>query len=121
MPFGHGPRARPPLQIHGSRSIYAAPIKAAIEETEKIADDEKEALPTFFIAGRFLSTAVFLAAALTFSTRFLADPGTGAVVTHIDFDATSQFTAISQDVRLRLDVTISGQATTFASTRSGRP
>jgi len=30
MPLGHGPQTRPSLQIHRSRSIYAAPTKVAI-------------------------------------------------------------------------------------------
>ncbi len=59
--------------------------------------------------GRFLSVAVVVAAALTFNTQAQANPGQGAVVTHINPDATGNFFAVSPDGQLRLDVVLSGQ------------
>jgi len=65
------------------------------------------------MSGRFLSTAAVVATVLTFTTTAQADPGQGAVVTHIDPGATSELTAISPDGQLRLDVAISGQSDYF--------
>jgi len=65
------------------------------------------------LSGRFLSTAALVAAVLTFTTTAQADPGQGAVVTHIDPGATSELTAISPDGQRRLDVAISGQSDYF--------
>jgi hypothetical protein len=62
------------------------------------------------MSGRFLTVAVVAAAALAFNTQAQADPGHGAVVTHIDPDATGQLTAISPDGEKRLDVAITGQS-----------
>ena len=65
------------------------------------------------MAGRFLSEAVVVAAALTFNVQAQADPGHGAVVTHIDRDRTGHFGAVSFDGQLRLDVVLSGQGDFF--------
>jgi len=62
------------------------------------------------MSGRFLAVAVLAAAAFPFTTRAQADLGHGAVVTHIDPSATSEFTAISPDGQRRLDIAISGQS-----------
>jgi len=74
----------------------------------------KQLIQTFEVLrampGRFLSAAVVVAAVLTFTTPAQADPGHGAVVTHIDRDATGEFWAISSDGQLRLDVAISGRS-----------
>jgi hypothetical protein len=59
--------------------------------------------------GRFLAAAVVVATALAFNTPVQADPGQGAVVTHIDRDRTGWFYALSPDGQLRLDVATSGQ------------
>jgi len=59
--------------------------------------------------GRFLPAAVVVATALAFNTQVQADPGQGAVVTHIDRDLTGWFYAVSADGQLRLDVVLSGQ------------
>ena len=54
-----------------------------------------------------------LAAAFTFTTRAQADPGQGAVVTHIDRDRTGWYYAESADGQLRLDVVLTGQGDFF--------
>jgi hypothetical protein len=61
------------------------------------------------MAGRFLPAAVVVAAALTFHVQAQADPGQGAVVTHIDPQRTGNYVAVSPDGQLRLDVSISGR------------
>ena len=55
------------------------------------------------------ATAVVVATALAFNTQVQADPGQGAVVTHIDRDHTGWFYAVSPDGQSRLDVVLSGQ------------
>ncbi len=61
------------------------------------------------MVGRFLAVAVLAAAGFTFTPNAQADPGQGAVVTHIDRDRTGWFHAFSSDGQLRLDVATSGQ------------
>ena len=63
------------------------------------------------MTGGFLSLAVVVATALTFNAQ--ADPGQGALVTHIDRDRTGYATAVSPDGQLRLDVVLSGQGDFF--------
>ena len=63
--------------------------------------------------GRFLPAAVVVATALAFNSQVRADPGQGAVVTHIDRDRTGSYEAVSPDGQLRLDVAISGQGDFF--------
>ena len=65
------------------------------------------------MSGRFLAVAVLAAAAFTFTPRAQADPGQGAVVTHIDRDRTGYATAVSPDGQLRLDVFLTGQGDFF--------
>lgn len=65
------------------------------------------------MSGRFIAVAVLAAAAFTFTTRAQADPGQGAVVTHIDRDRTGYATAVSPDGQLRLDVFLTGQGDFF--------
>ena len=59
--------------------------------------------------GRFLAVAVLAATAFTFAPRAQADPGKGAVVTHVDRDRTGHYWIVSPDGQLRLDVVLSGQ------------
>jgi hypothetical protein len=61
------------------------------------------------MSGQLVAVAVLAAASFTFTTRAQADPGQGAVVTHIDRDRTGWFYAVSSDGQLRLDVVTSGQ------------
>ena len=65
------------------------------------------------MSGRFIAVAVLAAAAFTFTTRAQADPGQGAVVTHIDRDRTGWYYTESADGQLRLDVVLSGQGDFF--------
>ena len=65
------------------------------------------------MSGRFLAVAVLAAMAFPTTIHAQTDPGQGAIVIHIDRDATSQFTAVSPDGQLRLDVAISGQSDYF--------
>jgi len=58
---------------------------------------------------RFLAVAILAATAFTFAPRAQADPGQGAVVTHIDRDRTGDYWIVSPDGQLRLDVVLSGQ------------
>jgi hypothetical protein len=71
------------------------------------------------LSGRFLAVAVLAAAAFTFTTRAQADPGQGAVVTHIDRDRTGWCYAESADGLLRLDVVTSGQGDFFRHNPDG--
>ncbi|HKS38946.1 MAG TPA: hypothetical protein VJW76_17255, partial [Verrucomicrobiae bacterium] len=72
------------------------------------------------MAGRILSVAVVVAAAFTFTTRAQADPGQGAVVTHIDRDRTGGgYEAESPDGQLRLNVVTSGQGEFFRQNPDG--
>jgi hypothetical protein len=61
------------------------------------------------MAGQFVAVAVLAAAAFTFTARAQADPGQGAVVSHINRDLTGWFYAVSTDGQMRLDVVTSGQ------------
>jgi hypothetical protein len=59
---------------------------------------------------QFLAAAVLVATAFVFTPRAQADPGHGAVVTHIDRDLTGgSYQAISPDGQLKLDVVTTGQ------------
>jgi len=71
------------------------------------------------MSGRFLAVAVLAAAAFTFTTRAQADPGQGAVVTHIDRDLPGWFYTESADGQLRLDVVLSGQGDFFRHNPDG--
>jgi hypothetical protein len=71
------------------------------------------------MSGRFLAVAVLAAAAFTFTTRAQADPGHGAVVTHLDRDRTGWAYVESPDGQLRLDVVLSGQGDFFRSNPDG--
>jgi hypothetical protein len=71
------------------------------------------------MSGRFLAVAVLAAAAFTFTTRAQADPGHGAVVTHIDRDRTGYAYVESPDGQLRLDVVLSGQGDFFRHNPNG--
>ena len=70
-------------------------------------------------SGRFLAMAVLAAVAFTFTLRAQADPGQGAVVTHIDRDRTGWYYAESPDGQLRLDVVLSGQGDFFRHNPDG--
>ena len=70
-------------------------------------------------AGRFLAVAVLAAAAFTFTTRVQADPGQGAVVTHINRNYTGWAYVESPDGQLRLDVVLSGQGDFFRHNPDG--
>jgi hypothetical protein len=70
-------------------------------------------------SGRFLAVAVLAAAAFTFTTRAQADPGQGAVVTHLNRDRTGGYEAESPDGQLRLDVVTSGQGDFFRHNPDG--
>ena len=65
------------------------------------------------MAGRFLAVAVLATAAFAFTSPAQADPGKGAVVTHIDPDRTGWYEAISPDGQLRLDIVLTGQGDFF--------
>lgn len=71
------------------------------------------------MSGRFLAVAVLAAAAFTFTTRAQADPGQGAVVTHIDRDRTGYYEAFTPDGLLRLDIVTSGQGEFFRHNPDG--
>jgi hypothetical protein len=71
------------------------------------------------ISGRFLAVAALAAAAFVFTTHAKADPGQGAVVTHIDRDSTTSFYAFSSDGQLRLEVVTSGQGDFFRHNPDG--
>ena len=71
------------------------------------------------MSGRFLAVAVLAAAAFAFTTRAQADPGQGAVVTHIDRDRTGWAYVESPDGQLRLDVVLSGQGDFFRHNPNG--
>jgi hypothetical protein len=71
------------------------------------------------MSGRFRAVAVLAAAAFTFTTRAQADPGQGAVVTHIDRDRTGWYAAESADGQLRLDVVTLGQGDFFRHNPDG--
>ena len=71
------------------------------------------------ISGRFLAVAALAAAAFVFTTHAQADPGQGAVVTHIDRDSTTSFYAFSSDGQLRLEVVTSGQGDFFRHNPDG--
>lgn len=59
---------------------------------------------------RFLAVGVLAAAAFVFTPRAQADPGHGAIVTHIDRDRTGgYYEAFSPDGQLKLDVATTGQ------------
>jgi hypothetical protein len=64
-------------------------------------------------SGRLLAAAVVVATALATNTQAQADPGQGAIVTHIDRDRTGFATAVSPDGQLRLDVALTGQGDFF--------
>jgi hypothetical protein len=69
--------------------------------------------------GRFLSVAVVVAVALSFNAQAQADPGQGAVVTHVDRDLPGWFYTESADGQLRLDVVFSGQGDFFRHNPDG--
>ncbi len=71
------------------------------------------------IPGRFLPTAVVVATALAFNTQAQADPGQGAIVTHIDRDRTGWYYVESPDGQLRLDVVLTGQGDFFRHNPDG--
>lgn len=71
------------------------------------------------MSGRFLAVAVLSAAALTFTSRAQADPGQGAVVTHIGRDLAGRFYTESADGQLRLEVVLSGQGDFFRHNPDG--
>ena len=71
------------------------------------------------MSGRFLAVAVLGAVAFTFATRAQADPGQGAVVTHIDRDLPGWFYTESPDGQTRLDVVFSGQGDFIRHNRDG--
>jgi hypothetical protein len=71
------------------------------------------------MSGRFLAVAVLAAATFTFTARAQADPGQGAVVTHIDRDRTGYYEAFSPDGQLRLDIVTSGQGDFFRHNPDG--
>ena len=71
------------------------------------------------IPGRFLPAAVVVATALAFNTQAQADPGQGAVVTHKTPDATGNYSAVSPDGQLRLDVALSGRGDFFRHNPDG--
>lgn len=54
--------------------------------------------------------AVVIAAVLTSTYGAKADPGQGAVVTHIDPSATGEFWAIAPDGSYRVDIAITGRS-----------
>lgn len=69
--------------------------------------------------GRFLPAAALAATALAFNTQVQADPGQGAVVTHINPDRTGYYEAVSPDGQLRLDIATSGQGDFFRHNPDG--
>ncbi|HUS36331.1 MAG TPA: hypothetical protein VM680_13350 [Verrucomicrobiae bacterium] len=59
---------------------------------------------------RFFAVGILATATFVFTPRAHADPGHGAVVTHIDRDLTGgSYQAISPDGQLKLDVVTTGQ------------
>src|SRR3954467_9005617 len=58
---------------------------------------------------RFLAAGVLAAAAFVFTPPAQADPGNGAIVTHIDRERTGGYEAVSPDGQLKLHVLTSGQ------------
>ena len=70
-------------------------------------------------SGRLLAVAVLAAAVFTLNLRAQADPGQGAVVSHIDRDLSGWYYAESADGQLRLDVVTSGQGDFFRHNPDG--